>query len=169
MTIGLHSTRKVFRSMLVILFTTALFIGAAGCSNATSSGPDDLVTEIQISDYADAYLDTYINLIDQNFREPYRQYFPFYAQYPYHVRCTISTERGVAIEFIPSVNPAKEAVIATTAVEEAIFEDTNLGILNLEYQVTGGTVILWKGVADSPMFTIGGKHSTISSLRAITN
>lgn len=127
-----------------------LAILALSVSPAVSANEKVIVTEQEIEEYAQAYLETYRDLVEQNMKSKYFQYFDFYESYPYRIEATISTTHGAALQFIPSEAEHFETRIVSEKIEQAIFKDKELS--------TG-----------IPMFKIGGARWKLSDFSVVTN
>lgn len=150
-----------FSAALVILFCV-ISVFSTTLANK-ESGP---ITNENAQDYTEAFLKTYTQQVENNFRPEYREYFDFYANSPYKINATISNTHGAAIEFIPSNKSLFDFGTIEQRIELAIFPDVDLNITSLD---VNATVFIWSGEPSQAMFVINGTGNELKGIIFITN
>jgi hypothetical protein len=101
--------------VLVIIYLSIIYIDQNG-----------YVTDEEISNYVDTYIETYRNLAETKITHPdNRTYLEFYNKNPYFVKSIVSITHGAGLEFIPSKNFAIEVIITDKNSEDLLFNIPN--------------------------------------------
>lgn len=116
---------------------------------AVSCGDLEIIDNETIEEYAEHYLRTYRELVEENCPTNLWNTLPFYNDYPYYVTATISTIHGTAMEFVPSDKEQFETRFVDERIEQAIFNDE-------------------EGSTGRPMFRVEGKWNRMSQFSANT-
>lgn len=117
-------------------------------------------------EYAEAFIETYNEQVENNFRSEYRKYFDFYANSPYNINVIISSTHGASIEFVASNESSFDFRTVEQRIELVVFPDIDLNITSLD---ANATVFIWHGKPSQAMLGINGTGNAIYNIIFITN
>lgn len=89
----IHKLKKQYLALCNILI---LIISIYSCDDS------EIVSEEELKNYAESYIEEYKNLVDENVKPDYKKYFNFYKSYPFKINLTLSQTSGASIEFSTS-------------------------------------------------------------------
>jgi len=152
---------------IAVLFGIMIFFSLLVFVTHYSYASSDVITDSDMERYGQTFVRSYNKTLEDNFRPAYRKYFSFYANYPYRLNATISTNRGAAIEFIPSKEGAFESRTINYRIDLGIFKDVNLNITSLNVQ--NATVLIYSGPPGSIFVLKAFATVVFSDMIIITN
>lgn len=126
------------------------------------------MTKQDAKDFAEAFLDAYVQQVEDYFRPKYREYFDFYRKSPFRIYATISNVHGAAIEFVPSNESLFAYREVEQRIEETIFPYIDLNITSVDAE--NATVLIFQGGEPSEAcIAVEGEGNMISNMVIITN
>lgn len=91
---------------------------------APISNVNALVDSETIENWANSYIDKYMETIEEQFGQEYGFYFDFYGKHPFLIKTLITSNNGIAIEMIPRSNYSEMKYISyftDNKIEDALF------------------------------------------------
>jgi hypothetical protein len=152
---------------IAVLFETMISFSLLVFVTDFSHASPEILTDSDMERYGLAFLRSYNETLEDNFRSTYRKYFSFYANYPYRLDATISTSQGAALEFVPSEEGAFESRAIDYRIDLGVFADVDLNITSLDAQ--NATVLIYSGPPGSIFLLEAFATVIFSNMIIITN
>lgn len=133
-----------------------------GCND-----PNRIVVPGEMEEYAEVYLRTYRNLVEEEILPAFRRHLSFYEEYPFSVLSTISARHGAALEFVPSEEESFRNRSVTEKVEHAVFKYPLNFQRGLERREDGAVLMYPRELQHA--VDVKGKHATIHDVSATTS